>query len=842
MKKSPWLKSGIVFLVFNIFITMFSGTSLLTTKASAAEAIPQVAIASLDHHPFVKGDRNSFFISTKNYTGKVQYQLFYTSKGIMGDKWELINNAQTTNGWTGAFDAKEPIEFDITSLNLKEEYYRFAIRVKRVGVKGKYSNAYGDYDSAYPFTSSVVKSVPSSLNGDMQIDKTVYTQSDKLNITGVTGAIDTTKYKLHLYDVKNNKWLENLTDYSSNISYSLRNLAPGPYIVDIWAKDDKSNAKYDGWKLKAINIVEEEYPKIGMVSLDHSPFVEGDNNKFFITSKEYSGQVQYQLFYTCKTTMGNNWKLIENEDTIEGWTKSVDAKEVITFDISKLNMKADYYRFAIRVKRVGVEGRFSNQYGSYDYAHPFTFNVVKSTGVHLKDDMIIDKVEYANNDNLLISGVNNVSNAQYKLHLYDVTNNVWLTGLTDYRDKIDYDLSSIKPGVYVVDIWGKNPKSSAQYDAWKLKVINVNSEMKKITSLENLTANVFKGDSYTLPQSIKATFEDGTTANKQVIWNGTVNTSKTGVFSFEGTVKGYEGKAELELTVVEGRGNSAGNIMNLGIVVEKDEWIYYLSDNDDGKLYKVKKDGSNRTKVSDDNGMYLNIVGDFLYYCNLSDDGKLYKIKIDGTERTKLSDDVAEQIIVDKYWIYYTNSSDESINLYKIKTDGTSRTKLNSDITLNPNLENGYIYYVNALDSKIYKVKTDGSGRAKVSDEITGFISVDNGWIYYSNAEDAKIYKIKTNGTGKVAMMGQSGMFLNVQNGWLYYTDLETEGHLYKMNLAGTTKAAVISHGAVFYSIIGDNIYYANTEDEFKLYKTTITGGEDTVLEAIEVVEETQEN
>jgi len=81
------------------------------------------------------------------------------------------------------------------------------------------------------------------------------------------------------------------------------------------------------------------------------------------------------------------------------------------------------------------------------------------------------------------------------------------------------------------------------------------------------------------------------------------------------------------------RGNTVGNIVNGGYVAQKSDWIYYQS-NDGGKLYKIRTDGSSRTKLNDDSSYWINVVGDWVYYTNFNDDiGKFYKIRTDGTER-----------------------------------------------------------------------------------------------------------------------------------------------------------------------------------------------------------------
>lgn len=41
------------------------------------------------------------------------------------------------------------------------------------------------------------------------------------------------QYKLNLFDVKNSKWLSDLTEYNINVNYSLRNIPEGTYIVDL---------------------------------------------------------------------------------------------------------------------------------------------------------------------------------------------------------------------------------------------------------------------------------------------------------------------------------------------------------------------------------------------------------------------------------------------------------------------------------------------------------------------------------------------------------------------------------------------------------------------------------
>ncbi|OLN31745.1 putative cell-wall-anchored protein SasA (LPXTG motif) [Desulfosporosinus metallidurans] len=65
--------------------------------------------------------------------------------------------------------------------------------------------------------------------------------------------------------------------------------------------------------------------------------------------------------------------------------------------------------------------------------------------------------------------------------------------------------------------------------------------------------------------------------------------------------------------------------------------------------------------------------GDWVYYCNTSDKNYLYKMKTDGTGRTKLNSEHSASINVVDDWIYYSkvSSNSNAWSNYKIRTDGT---------------------------------------------------------------------------------------------------------------------------------------------------------------------------
>ncbi len=198
--------------------------------------------------------------------------------------------------------------------------------------------------------------------------------------------------------------------------------------------------------------------------------------------------------------------------------------------------------------------------------------------------------------------------------------------------------------------------------------------------------------------------------------------------------------------------------MLLGIYVAGD-WVYYTNLKDGGKLYKMRTDGTEITKLNDDASIEINVVGDWIYYLNDSD-YQLCKMRTDGTEKTKLNDDVACNINVVGDWIYYLNNSYNArfsheflppfgFKIFKMRTDGTERTKLSDDKSSYMNIEGGWIYYSNSSDEgKLYKMRTDGTERTKLNDHNSCCINIAGDWIYYLNSrEDYQLYKMRTDGT-----------------------------------------------------------------------------------------------
>jgi hypothetical protein len=84
------------------------------------------------------------------------------------------------------------------------------------------------------------------------------------------------------------------------------------------------------------------------------------------------------------------------------------------------------------------------------------------------------------------------------------------------------------------------------------KTITKTIQKNKIVSIDNITAATLKGIKYTLPYKIYAKMSNGDLTEQFVSWDTkVVNVAKAGVFSFLGSVRGYDKQVLLTLNVNE---------------------------------------------------------------------------------------------------------------------------------------------------------------------------------------------------------------------------------------------------------------------------------------------------
>lgn len=273
-------------------------------------------------------------------------------------------------------------------------------------------------------------------------------------------------------------------------------------------------------------------------------------------------------------------------------------------------------------------------------------------------------------------------------------------------------------------------------------------------------------------------------------------------------------------------GNSQGNINSGGLASVKDGWVYYHNAHEGGRMYKIKTDGTLKSKICEDIPLNINIVGDWIYYTSLSDNSKIYKIRTDGTCRIRLNDDQSLNTTVIDNWIYYINLSD-SRHLYKMATDGTYKEELAEYSSKYVNILPDWVYYINSDDGNtVYRVKPDDSSQIQELTNICASgINVIGSSIYFINARDKNsLYRISADCTNLTKLSNDLVYEIQINYDWIYYSNGSDGNKLYKIKTDGTERALVYDGNTYLLNIVGDELYFMSDEDGLLLYKIKTDG------------------
>jgi len=289
---------------------------------------------------------------------------------------------------------------------------------------------------------------------------------------------------------------------------------------------------------------------------------------------------------------------------------------------------------------------------------------------------------------------------------------------------------------------------------------------------------------------------------------------------------GWAGKPS-EINLGGSRGNSAGNINNLGIAISDDVWIYYSNIDEGYHLYKESLETGERIRLNEDQSYCLNISEDWIYYINGSDDDSIYRIKTDGTGRMCLKEGTSSDLqVIGERIIYKYFIAGSPHGLYMMLNDGTEERVLIRDGVGSMDTVANTIYYIYYGDhASIYYLDNDTGFKHKLADTRSADLIVDDGWFYFINHDSgAKIYRgdLETGLTEKLNDEGCS--YLNLSGEWLYYMSHEQGGRIVKMRTDGSERRTINDTYSVYINIVGDWIYYMNRDKGNTLYRMTIDG------------------
>lgn len=271
-------------------------------------------------------------------------------------------------------------------------------------------------------------------------------------------------------------------------------------------------------------------------------------------------------------------------------------------------------------------------------------------------------------------------------------------------------------------------------------------------------------------------------------------------------------------------GNTNGNIANFGYRVKVADGVVFANSRDHLRIYFSSSDGSDIQKISSKSGVYLNVFEDWVYFLSLDDDYQLVRVATDGSVEEVVSDNRIYPyggMMIINGWIYYVHVDDGN-QIYKMSLDGAINERFIEGSAMRINAsKQGLVYILVNEKGNQLMISDYKSGEGAVLAEDVGQLTlVVDDWVYFNKASDQdKLYRVKLDGSDEVKVNDLRVYALNENKGRLYFSDMDHNYRLSSAKLDGSDVKIVsedMSSDLLFYD---GWLYYLNHSDSGREYR-----------------------
>jgi putative cell wall-binding protein len=158
-------------------------------------------------------------------------------------------------------------------------------------------------------------------------------------------------------------------------------------------------------------------------------------------------------------------------------------------------------------------------------------------------------------------------------------------------------------------------------------------------------------------------------------------------------------------------------------MIVKNGYIYFTTLGDN-RIRKMPTAGNKKDDGTTDNkeidfgikGTVLDVTNDYIYYTDTNGDN--YRIKEDGSGKTKIAS-IPGKFIISGDWVYYVMQGKDNLNqLHKKKLDGTQDIGLNAYKVDSFAVTGDWVYYRIGGNGDIYRINLNGTEREEFPDKI----------------------------------------------------------------------------------------------------------------------------
>lgn len=229
-------------------------------------------------------------------------------------------------------------------------------------------------------------------------------------------------------------------------------------------------------------------------------------------------------------------------------------------------------------------------------------------------------------------------------------------------------------------------------------------------------------------------------------------------------------------------GNTAGNILGGGLLLEDDDY-FYLYHGYDNCVYKTEKKTGVSDKIADGYCLQLNIV-DGMIYGNHAQDSAIVEIDIESEEVNEIREGDVEYLMAADRELYFMDVSDNSLRKYSL--DSTEETVLVDQPIVTPCIYKDAVYFAMDNDEHyLYSVPREGGEITQINEVYTFMPTIYKDRIYYLGMENEEysIRSMELNGNDEKVIVETDAVFMNLYDGKLYYVDGADRSKIYFLDL-----------------------------------------------------------
>ncbi len=277
------------------------------------------------------------------------------------------------------------------------------------------------------------------------------------------------------------------------------------------------------------------------------------------------------------------------------------------------------------------------------------------------------------------------------------------------------------------------------------------------------------------------------------------------------------------------QGNLQCNYQNGGYATSDGEWFYYRS-NDRMSIYKMRLDGSEKTKLNDQQSSYIGVIDGYVYYYASGGNSGVWRMKTDGSQQTCIYSGTLEDMCIVDGRIYFKNSLD-GLKLYSMELDGT-------DVHREGDLD--HLYYLAFWDGKmywsnqddggtLYRANYDGSEATRLTDNAVDTVRIADGWVFYNDLGDYHSYLMNAE-TLETYEVLFDGIYGTTISSWGIIGGSSSNNlKLYRNDLGSKAMNPVLDIKAENVSVAEGYLFYYN-EDDRQVYMVDVYGENNQVL------------